>query len=134
MREIDPKISGPGAWMVTHVLAMITDQSGHKKDYTRFSLFVYRMIHAFPCRVCRRHAVRYLDNHPTPASRAEGSAFEWSFTFHNTVNKRLGKKVLTLQEATPLYENTEVILNDKATGATCSLNPSGESGCEDTPL
>lgn len=134
MREIDPKISGPGTWITTHVFTLVCDKSGRKRDYRYGGIFIYRMIHAFPCRKCRRHAVKYLDNHPVPQSKDEGSMFEWTVIFHNVVNKRLGKPEMPLEEARSLYENTEVVLNDTQSGATCSLNAQDETSCEDQPL
>lgn len=128
VREIDPAIFGPGTWIVSHVLGLVSDQSGMKKDYRFFSLYIYRMVHALPCGECRKHAVKYFDEFPIPKSKDAGSLFEWTVTFHNTVNKRLNKPIMTMTEAQNLYENTEVVLvgND----ATCSIN----SGCEDASL
>lgn len=135
MREHDPKIVGPGTWITTHVYCLVCEKSGRKKDYAECGRFIYRMIHAFPCRKCRGHAVKYLDEHSVPKTKDEGSLFEWSVTFHNAVNKRLGKPEMPLEEAREIYENTEVVLNDTHTGETCSLNPqSGESSCDDQPL
>lgn len=129
MREIDPTVFGPGTWEVTHVLALISEQSGQKRDYQFYSLFIYRMIHALPCAKCRRHAVRYLDRNPVPST---SGIFEWSVNFHNTVNQRLNKRLMPVAEARDLYENTEIVLQNKTTGATCKIN--GGGGCEDAPL
>lgn len=132
MKEHDPKIVGPGTWITAHVYCLVCDKSGRRRDYRECGNFIYRMIHAFPCRKCRRHAVKYLDKHPVPHNKEEGSLFEWSVTFHNAVNVRLKKPEMPLGQARAIYENTEVVLNDAHTGNTCSLN--GESTCEDKPL
>lgn len=135
LREIDPTISGPGTWIVIHVLALISDESGTKKDYEFYSLFIYRVVHNFPCSKCRSHAVKYLDKYPIPATKQSGSLFEWSVIFHNVVNKRLKKKIMPLEEAREIYQNTEVVLNNSSTGATCSLQATAKEGsCEDKPL
>ncbi len=129
MKEIDPKVFGPGTWTVTHILGLVSDEGGRKNDYRFFSLYVYRMVHALPCAKCRRHAVRYLNKHPTPTAESFASMFEWSVEFHNVVNKKLGKPILTVDQCRQIYSNTELILKDKKTGETCSIN-----SCEDAPL
>jgi hypothetical protein len=128
MREIDPKIFGPGTWITTHVYALVCEQAGRKIDYREFSSYLYRMIHALPCGKCRRHAVKYLDRHPL-----DKFIFNWTVDFHNAVNLRLKKPLMTYEEARGIYENTEVILKDKVRGTTCTLN-AGPGGCEDEPL
>lgn len=132
MKEHDPRIVGPGTWITTHVYCLVCDKSGRRRDYRECGSFIYRMIHAFPCRKCRRHAVKYLNKHSLPRNKEEGSLFEWSVTFHNAVNTRLKKPEMPLVDARAIYENTEVVLNDPHTGNTCSLN--GEATCEDKPL
>jgi hypothetical protein len=130
MREIDPQVFGPGTWIVTHVLGLVSDESNDQQFY---SLYIFRMVHALPCRKCRRHAVKYVDKFPVPTSKNEGSLFEWSVNFHNAVNKRLRKVLMTLDQAREIYRNTEVILSNESTKATCSLKVEDES-CQDTPI
>ena len=137
MFEVDPKVFGPGTWITTHVYSLVCEQSGRKRDYRQFASYTYRMIHALPCGKCRRHAVRYLDRHAIPMSKLEGSIFRWTVDFHNSVNRRLKKPVVTEQQAREMFENTEVVLNDPVSGKVCTLNATpeaGEGGCEDKPL
>ncbi len=125
MREIDPMIFGPGTWIATHVLALVSDQN---EDYAFYSLYIYRMVHALPCGQCRKHGVRYIDKYPVPKS---GSMFNWSIDFHNAVNKRLGKPEMSIEQAKTRYENTEIVLKNQTTGNTCKING---GGCEDSPI
>ena len=132
MREIDPQVFGPGSWTVSHVLAIVCDDSGTSDDFKFYTVFTYRMLHALPCSKCRAHAVRYLDKFPIPKTSEEGSLFEWSVIFHNVVNKRLKKMLMSLEEARQIYSNTELVLKSKK-GTTCSI-VSGSTGCEDKPI
>lgn len=127
MRELDPRIFGPGTWTVTHVLGLVSDESGKSGDYKFYERYVFRMVHALPCAKCRRHAVKYINSNPVPKDK---SMFEWSVNFHNTVNKRLKKPIVSLEDARKMYENTELVVQNDTSGATCSLN----HGCEDSPL
>lgn len=137
MREIDPKITGPGTWAVLHALACVCEESRTNKCYRFYAKVLYRILHAFPCSTCRKHAVEYLDQNPAPLTKKDGSPFEWSVNFHNTVNKRLNKPLMILEDAKKLWSDTEVILSSKENSSTCSLAATGGDGghgCEDAPL
>lgn len=129
MREVDPKVFGPGTWIVTHVLAMTCDKSKDQKEKTFFKVYVERMIHALPCRTCRRHACAYL--RINPLIDYNGNLFEWTVKFHNSVNQRLGKPVVSLHDAYSFYENVEVILRDKQKQDSCKIDNSSGSTCTD---
>jgi len=99
---------GPGIWFVIHLMSYKTD-----KDQTlRRSFFTY--IHAladnFPCGECRGHFKNYLSNNPPEKSN---ELFKWSWEFHNTVNKRLGKQVLTYEEAIKPFQSASPICTDE---------------------
>lgn len=133
MREIDPKIVGPGTWNVIHVLALISEEEDDGEIYNRI---VYRIVHSFPCAKCRRHAIKYLDKNPITV----GDEFAWSVSFHNSVNKRLGKPLMSTEEARDLYTNVEILMKNEHTNSTCRIvspgNGSGgeKSECEDGDL
>lgn len=130
MREVDPKVFGPGTWCVIHVLAIISEEDGDKQNYIKV---IYRILHSLPCAVCRRHAVTYLDKNPIE----ENKEFEWSVNFHNSVNKRLKKPVVSLADARAMYDNLEILMTHKHTGKTCSLkvpNSDETGGCQDDSL
>jgi hypothetical protein len=126
VKDRDPKIIGPGTWVTIHVFAMVCEEADTDSDWKCYAKFTYRIIHAFPCSKCRRHAVKYLDQHPIPESKPDGSIFAWSVNFHNAVNRKLGKPQISVEEAREMYKNTEVIL--AGGGQTCSLKG---PGCED---
>jgi hypothetical protein len=48
-----------------------------------------------PCPGCQMHAASYLKEHPVDLARL----FHWSVDFHNSVNKRTGKREFTYDEA-----------------------------------
>lgn len=136
MREIDPKIFGPGTWIVLHVLAIVCDESATPEDNKSYCQVAYRIIHALPCSKCRKHAVTYMDAHVIPKSKAEGSIFEWTVAFHNAVNKKLKKPLMALEDARAIYSNTEVVLTNHDKSSTCKLtaDDNAAGGCEDKSL
>lgn len=129
MKEVDPKVFGPGTWCVIHALAIISEEDSDKENYVKI---MYRILHSLPCAVCRRHAVIYLDKNPIK----ENKEFEWSVNFHNSVNKRLKKPIVSMEDARAQYDNVEILLH-AAGGKTCSLKvPSSDAGegCQDDKL
>jgi hypothetical protein len=69
-----------------------------KKD-TKNMLYSLRSL--IPCSVCRNHYRKNLINYP-PTNKTvcnSNNLFNWISNIHNQVNKSLGKKVLTKDEA-----------------------------------
>lgn len=132
MKEIDPKVFGPGTWTVSHILAIVCDENDDHEFYCKL---MDRLIHGLPCSKCRRHAVKYLSKNPIDGGSS--SLFVWSVDFHNAVNKRLGKPIMPYAQAKELYENTELIIKNKEASTTCKITvvTAGDAEtCQDAPL
>tara|TARA_R110000851_G_scaffold317746_1_gene481320 strand:- start:345 stop:713 length:369 start_codon:yes stop_codon:yes gene_type:complete len=88
-------IWGPRMWAEIHSTAA-------KSTPTQFRKYLGTLGPRIPCEECRYHLRSYIFSNPL-------TNFEdpmiWSIDFHNVVNKRLGKRVLTYQEA---YEQVKV--------------------------
>ena len=110
----NPTYSGPGVWINMHLTTLYARTKTEKN-------FVVKMIEltsrTFPCMECRKHIQEYIEMHPldsavenvisTDQDGHDISLFEWTVDFHNAVNKRLKKKVYTVEEAYKLYSNME---------------------------
>lgn len=79
---------GPSAWNTLHCFCLGTAPHAAK------TAFISAMVDALPCGECRTESQAYLAAHP-PA----GDLFEWSVAFHNSVNRRLHKPELSLEQA-----------------------------------
>ena len=79
---------------------------GLSGQYLTFRNHMYFLKDNYPCDRCRPHIADYLRTHPIP-DRSGGDTmylFKWSVDFHNAVNKRLGKRELSLSEAFAIYQ------------------------------
>ena len=90
---------GPGYWAAMHI-----DAFNAKTYETKItsSNTIARMITSFPCLRCRKHATEYASQNPFIHAVNNGdpmSLFRWVWKFHNTVNKRLGKPIMSFEEA-----------------------------------
>lgn len=90
---------GPGYWAAMHIDSFSAD-TYEKKLATANT--IARMITNFPCMKCRKHATEYASHHPLihPINSGDKlSLFRWVWTFHNSVNERLGKLIVSFEEA-----------------------------------
>lgn len=86
-------------WRKLHTLArdIKTD-----KDKDEFIAYVNTLAPFIPCGPCRGHFKSYITQHPPTKDQ---DLFLWAFTFHNAVNERLRKPILTLEEVIEFYKN-----------------------------
>lgn len=89
-------ISLGGLWHAIHRTAM-------QPDFP-FNKWIRDQINHLPCETCRKHALVYLNNNPPESD----NAVTWAWRFHNNVNRRLGKKTITLSECRKQYSDNSV--------------------------
>jgi hypothetical protein len=63
---------------------------------------IWAFVSRLPCAVCRDHAIRYLQRHP-PDLASTDALQTWAWRFHNAVNARLGKQLVSFDEYRVLY-------------------------------
>lgn len=90
---------GPAVWKTLHIFAKRADEDSK----TDFAYFVTHFQTLLPCQKCRDDFLELLS---TDAPRAP--YFEWSVRVHNAVNKKLGKKIFSFEEATRMYFSESV--------------------------
>ena len=109
------------SWVTLHSLSFAYPQNPtpqQKRD-------MFELLRAFgrllPCEVCRTHYAAYMERHRlfSPAStalqsRATLSAF--LVDFHNSVNRRLGKRVVDYETAKRMHTTTDAPSADEAPG------------------
>ena len=80
------------------------DDVGKQLHFIYFISAIYAL---FSCEDCKGHMRQYLLDNPLPQAQvrtAETSPFfEYMNTFHNSVNRRLGKREISLAEARRMF-------------------------------
>jgi hypothetical protein len=88
---------GPGRWQSIHVTAAWADTS---EKFKMFCTWIRDQLTHLPCEECTKHALAYLESNPPEKSE---DAFMWSWRFHNSVNRRLGKQEMEYTTAKQIY-------------------------------
>ena len=56
-----------------------------------------------PCQLCKDHFLQYLPTIDKVDLYKSNSLFYWTIDFHNKVNEKLGKPILSYKEATNIW-------------------------------
>jgi hypothetical protein len=96
---MDPKLWGPHTWKTLHALAIEADR---RKTTGEFQQFMKSLSSLLPCEACRGHMESYLAMNPVPNE----NVFVYSVQFHNHVNKRLGKREVSYEEALEMWHTS----------------------------
>lgn len=93
-----PPIWGPHVWTTIHLMAFSYPDHPTQERQKSMTDFLTNLCVNLPCPGCSIHCGNYVkENVPNVSSR---DLFKkWAYDFHNTVNKRTGKRELTYSEA-----------------------------------
>ena len=85
-------------WVVLHTQAMCYPSQPTKAEKERMVRFLNDFMTLLPCTLCVNDARDYMVSHPP--SLASNIEFElWVYAFHNHVNLKIGKPIITLKES-----------------------------------
>lgn len=80
-------------WAIIHEIALLHDYPGDKQ---KIKEFYHCLEHVFLCGKCKQHYHDFLRDNPISDDM---SLFPWSVKLHNSVNEKLGKPIMTINEA-----------------------------------
>lgn len=91
---------GPQLWNCFHVVALGYPETPSWQTKYEYRRFYTNFCNILPCPKCSVNYKRHLNELPIePFLESRVLLFEWTVKVHNIVNKELGKKELTVQEA-----------------------------------
>ena len=116
----DPKYIGPGTWDVTHRRAF---KARTHEQQVLFIEYMKDICYGFPCIVCKGHCTEYIKNHPMEdyldilvdinGEKLQLGMFIWCWKFHNAVNARLNKPLMSWDTAYNLFNESESLVCSK---------------------
>lgn len=102
--NIDPKIWGPSFWDTFHTIASTYDDNPNKSIQEATKQFIQSIPIFLPCKECQDHAFAFIKKANLNSVVSNKSAmFLFFFNFHNEVNKRLNKPVVSYKNAIKKY-------------------------------
>lgn len=103
---------GPLLWTKFHAYPWNADLTSARQWIEVFG-------NGIPCGECRSHWKRWVEEHPPDLRNAE-SLFRWTIDAHNAVNRRLGKREWTLDEAICKWATRPLLKNHAHEGVASS--------------
>jgi hypothetical protein len=102
----EPGVFGPPLWFTLHNASAYYPETASPAHAERMKNIIIGLPVLLPCETCKEHATAYIEKNKDRLSevcKTKRSLFAFFVDFHNYVNERLGKKVLTYDEAYALY-------------------------------
>jgi hypothetical protein len=85
-------------WYLFHTIGQRINPVYFKNNTSLCLNIIYAICDILPCPVCKKHAIAYLNNNNFYQIQTKAQLNMFFFTFHNTVNARLGKKQASLAD------------------------------------
>ena len=115
----NPEVWGPAFWFSLHNGAIYYPIKASPTWCERMKYFILGIPVMVPCEKCSDHATAYIEaNYDNLDNAVSGrdALFKFYLDFHNFVNKRVGKKDMSLAEAYKIYSSkTQVTKLDMTT-------------------
>lgn len=134
----DPKYIGPGTWNLIHRKAY---KVRTHSEQLAFIELMKETCYGFPCTICKGHCTEYIKNHPLEeyldvvadinGEKVALGMFIWTWKFHNAVNTRVKKPLMSWETAYNLYSQSDSLVCSKNCLATADDGPA--DGAEQLP-
>ena len=89
-------------WAWLHTLAITYPHRPTDYDRRVVSLRIWNFVSHLPCWECQRHATQFVRSYP-PDTRSTHTLQRWAWNFHNAVNLRLGKPLVSFSGYQRIY-------------------------------
>ena len=91
-------------WRSLHTIAINYPVNPTDDQIKEADLFVTTLYKFVKCSRCARHTADYIDNnYNIEICKSQESFFKFFWEFHNSVNNRLNKKIISYEDALKLY-------------------------------
>jgi len=104
-----PEIFGNSAWLFLHTGAMRYPINANKFTIERMKGFILGLPYILPCIKCSEHAIMYTNKYQDKLNEicsGRENLFAFFVNFHNYVNERLNKPIMTIEEAKRIYSGS----------------------------
>ena len=121
---LDPNLFGKYIWGAMHFTALGAPKIFDASNSSAYRIFYGQIPYVIPCASCGEHLKEvYASNPIENALTSAEELFKWTVDVHNNVNKRLGKPVVSVEEARAYWMN----LPSESSGVFDKSNKSNKS-------
>ena len=102
----NPNVFGPPLWFSLHNASVYYPANASPLHAERMKNIILGIPVLLPCDTCKEHATNYIEEKKHLLSdicKTQETLFEFFVDFHNYVNERLGKPIVSYNEAKRLY-------------------------------
>lgn len=102
----DPRVWGPSFWFTLHNGAAKYPVDASPYVIERMKVYILGIPIMLPCEQCKVHATNYIEKNKDKLNQiccGRTSLFQFFVDFHNIVNKRFNKPVLSYDQAWEIY-------------------------------
>ena len=119
---MNPEIWGPRLWFFIHTIAINFPDNPTREDYDKYLMFFKSLKHIIPCEKCRIGYIEKTTKNPVNNHLKNSTTlFNYTIDLHNEVNRSLGKKELTYEEAS--IELQKIYSNEQFTNKPVKSKP-----------
>lgn len=97
---------GPATWKLLHTMVLKINDNITYSQLIDLKNIILRILHNLPCPYCTSHALSYIGSSNYKSINNINDLRVFIFNFHNNVNKRLNKPIITYEEHVQLYNGT----------------------------
>jgi hypothetical protein len=100
---------GPITWKLIHCISIKANPNLSQEQFNELKNIISRIVSNLPCPYCTSHAIDYLSRTNYKSIRNINDLTLYLFNFHNNVNIRLNKPIITFEEHNTIYTNINTI-------------------------
>lgn len=103
----DPKVWGPAFWFTLHNGASKYPISASPIVKSRMKSYIIGIPTMLPCTVCQIHATNHIEKNKSKLDEitsGRDNLFKFFVDFHNIVNKRYNKPIVSVEDAYKMYD------------------------------
>jgi hypothetical protein len=109
---VDPGVFGPCFWKTIHYICIGAPKQLSIEDKRYYKLFFNNLQYWIPCDICSEHYEKNVKKIDIDKYLNENRLFEFSVDLHNIVNKMLGKREWSIDEAYQIYKFNNINNNN----------------------
>lgn len=102
---MEPTVWGPKLWFFMHTIALNFPDNPSFEEIRNYESFFENLKYIIPCDKCKLHYTQRLNENPVSKYLTDANTlFIYTIDLHNEVNKSLGKKIVSYEEAANIYK------------------------------